>query len=109
MSRFFCKIRGGSSTANCGPRTTLTKAFERMRDTPPGHGWRPTRRRHVVRQQLSNTPAIIRDPGGHDDAALRLHADLVGWHVSQVTWWLEHLFLDGLSCWPVRAHQSATV
>ena len=28
-------------------------------------GWRPTRWRHVIRQQFAHTPAMIRDPSGH--------------------------------------------
>ena len=36
-----------------------------MQGTPTLRGWRPTRRRHVIRQQCSHTPTMIRDPGGH--------------------------------------------
>ena len=38
---------------------------ERLRGTPPGLGWRPPRRWHVIRQQCLHTPALIGDPGGH--------------------------------------------
>src|SRR5712691_2802376 len=43
----------------------LNKAFERMRGTPTLLGWCPTRRRYVVRQQFSDTPAMIGDASSH--------------------------------------------
>ena len=47
------------------PAPPLPKACERMRGTPTLFRWHPTRRRHVIRQQFLNTPAMIRNPGGH--------------------------------------------
>src|SRR3989449_10591237 len=44
---------------------TLNKAFERMRGTPTLLGWCPTRRRYVIRQQFSDTPAMIGDASSH--------------------------------------------
>ncbi len=35
-----------------------------MREAPTWLGWRPTRRRQVRRPQVSNTPAMLCDPGG---------------------------------------------
>ena len=43
----------------------LDETCERMCRTPTLRGWRPTRWWHVIRQQFSHTPAMIRDPGGH--------------------------------------------
>src|SRR5262249_56340596 len=43
----------------------LHKAFERMRGTPTLLGWCPTRRRYVIRQQFSDTPAMIGDASSH--------------------------------------------
>src|ERR1700675_1159110 len=36
-----------------------------MRGTPTLLGWCPTRRRYVIRQQFSDTPAMIRDARSH--------------------------------------------
>src|SRR6266702_1482872 len=48
----------------------LNKAFERMRGTPTLLGWCPTRRRYVVRQQFSDTPAMIGDASSHGRCGL---------------------------------------
>src|SRR5712692_9541371 len=43
----------------------LNKAFKCMRGTPTLLGWGPTWRRYVIRQQFSDTPAMIGDASSH--------------------------------------------
>src|SRR6266850_4599795 len=52
------------------PAPPLNEAFEHMRGTPTLLGWRPTRRRYVIRQQCSHTPTMIGDPSGHSRCPL---------------------------------------
>lgn len=71
----------------------------------------PTHQRHVaLSTDLTSEPHAGADhprQGPPHDAALCLHADRVGLHVSQVPWWLDQSLLDGLSllacaCPPIR-------
>src|SRR3954453_13164487 len=47
------------------PAPSFTQAPDCMCWTPTLRGWRPTRWWHVIRQQFTHTPAMIRDPGSH--------------------------------------------
>src|ERR1700704_2370947 len=47
------------------PAPPCNQAFERMRGTPTLLGWCPTGWRYVIRQQFSDTPAMIRDARRH--------------------------------------------
>src|SRR4029453_18978806 len=61
----------------------------------------PANQRHVARRtDLTGEPQAGTDHHRQShphNAALHLHADLVGLHVSQVMWLLNHILLDGLS------------
>ncbi len=50
---------------SCEQIQPLHKAFERVRGTPTLLGWCPTRRRYLIRQQFSDTPALIGDASSH--------------------------------------------
>src|SRR5258706_1258145 len=47
------------------PAPPCNQASERMRGTPTLLGWCPTGWRYVIRQQFSDTPAMIRDARRH--------------------------------------------
>ena len=75
--------------------------------------YEPANQGHVTRlTDLTGEPQAGMDhhrQGHPHNAALCLHADLVGLHLSQVRGLLDQILLDGLTLLAGRAHQSATV